>query len=69
MHMQSAFVQTVARLAQRACARRSLSYVQSQNSFDTVFARFAEHRACAVLRTPTKEAAPKAMTAAIEVGL
>ena len=29
---------------------------------------FAEHRACAVLRTPTAAAAPKAMEAAVDGG-
>lgn len=45
-----------------------MSYVKSTSSFDSVFSRFAENRACAVLRTPTAEAAPKAMAAAIEGG-
>uniref|UniRef100_A0A7S0XLV1 2-dehydro-3-deoxy-phosphogluconate aldolase n=1 Tax=Chrysocystis fragilis TaxID=1411660 RepID=A0A7S0XLV1_9STRA len=49
-------------------SRRAMSYVQTQASYDAVFKWFAEHRACAVLRTPTKEAAPKAMTAAIDGG-
>lgn len=45
-----------------------MSYVKTMASFESVYNRFAEHRACAVLRTPTAEAAPLAMTAAIDGG-
>ncbi|KAJ8601099.1 hypothetical protein CTAYLR_007819 [Chrysophaeum taylorii] len=44
------------------------AYTRSQSQYDKVLGTFAEHRACAVLRTPTKEAAPPAMTAAIDGG-
>jgi len=37
-------------------------------SFDSVLERFKKDRACAVLRTPTAAAAPKAMQAAIDGG-
>lgn len=42
--------------------------MHSQDSYKAVIEYFASNRACAVLRTPTAEAAPKAMTAAIEGG-
>eukprot|EP00631_Chrysoreinhardia_giraudii_P003372 CAMPEP_0197422536 /NCGR_PEP_ID=MMETSP1170-20131217/16510_1 /TAXON_ID=54406 /ORGANISM="Sarcinochrysis sp, Strain CCMP770" /LENGTH=242 /DNA_ID=CAMNT_0042949879 /DNA_START=6 /DNA_END=734 /DNA_ORIENTATION=+ len=60
--------QALARSAAPGVARRQMSYVQTPASLETVFSKFAEHRACAVLRTPTKEAAPKAMEAAIAGG-
>jgi Entner-Doudoroff aldolase len=45
-----------------------LDRMQSRESYTKVIEYFATQRACAVLRTPTAEAAPKAMTAAIEGG-
>jgi len=48
--------------------RRGMAYTQSKETYDKVFQTFATHRACAVLRTPTAEAAPKAMAAAIAGG-
>lgn len=67
--------------AQRAPAtaapRRSLAkypglsedpYMKTTEDFRRVIATFAQYRACAVLRTPTKELAPKAMEAAVSGG-
>ena len=48
-------------------ARRSL-YAKSEANRESVLDRFARDRVCAVLRTATAEACPKAMTAAIEGG-
>lgn len=36
-------------------------YMRSKDNFEAVLDKFAEIRACAVLRTPTSEACPKAM--------
>ena len=47
--------------------RRSL-YAKSEANRESVLDRFARDRVCAVLRTATAEACPKAMTAAIEGG-
>uniref|UniRef100_A0A7S4EUF4 2-dehydro-3-deoxy-phosphogluconate aldolase n=1 Tax=Chrysotila carterae TaxID=13221 RepID=A0A7S4EUF4_CHRCT len=44
------------------------TYMRSRESFESVLDRLALHRACAVLRTPTAEAAPLAMKAAIDGG-
>mmetsp|Transcript_33148 Transcript_33148/g.37112 ORF Transcript_33148/g.37112 Transcript_33148/m.37112 type:complete len:254 (-) Transcript_33148:58-819(-) len=53
-------------------ATRSLSskdkYMRSAENFEAVLDKFAQIRACAVLRTPTSEACPKAMQAAIDGG-
>jgi len=52
-------------------ARRALAtnaYMRSTEKMESVLDRLAQHRACAVLRTPTAEAAPKAMNAAIDGG-
>lgn len=54
------------RVAVRGLATKS--YMQTRESYESVLDRFAMHRACAVLRTPTAEAAPKAMNAAIAGG-
>jgi len=42
--------------------------MQTKEHFDSVLDRFAQIRACAVLRTATSEACPKAMQAAIDGG-
>ncbi|GMH74406.1 hypothetical protein TrST_g2249 [Triparma strigata] len=44
------------------------SYAKSEESFTEVLDWFKTHRATAVLRTPTSEACPKAMAAAIDGG-
>merc|ERR1719343_1857390 len=54
------------------CSVRALStgadFLQSTEKFESVLDKFAEIRACAVLRTPTSESCPKAMQAAIDGG-
>ena len=42
--------------------------MQSTESYERVLDLVAQYKACAVLRTPTAEAAPKAMNAAVEGG-
>lgn len=42
--------------------------IQSKDNYEAVLDKFAEIRACAVLRTPTSDACPKAMQAAIDGG-
>merc|ERR1712032_403950 len=44
------------------------SQMRTIDNFEKVLDKFAEIRACAVLRTPTSEACPKAMQAAIDGG-
>jgi len=46
----------------------SLDRAKSAEDYDRVLQKFADIRACAVLRTPTSEACPKAMQAAIDGG-
>lgn len=45
-----------------------LDRAQSVENYESVLDKFAQIRACAVLRTPTSEACPKAMQAAIDGG-
>merc|ERR1719221_131596 len=54
--------------AAAAAAASSLDRVFSLDKYEEVLNKFAEHRACAVLRTSTSEACPKAMQAAIDGG-
>lgn len=49
-------------------AAGGLDRMQTTESYEAVLDTFAEIRACAVLRTPTSEACPKAMQAAIDGG-
>jgi 2-keto-3-deoxy-6-phosphogluconate aldolase len=42
--------------------------MQTQENYDAVLKKFAEIRACAVLRTATSDSCPKAMQAAIDGG-
>ena len=46
----------------------SLDRMKTEENFNAVLQKFAEIRACAVLRTATSEACPKAMQAAIDGG-
>ena len=46
----------------------SLDRTKSVDNYEAVLDKFAEIRACAVLRTATSEACPKAMQAAIDGG-
>merc|ERR1719221_867120 len=54
--------------AAAAAAASSLDRVFSLDKYEEVLNKFAEHRVCAVLRTQTSEACPKAMQAAIDGG-
>jgi 2-dehydro-3-deoxyphosphogluconate aldolase/(4S)-4-hydroxy-2-oxoglutarate aldolase len=51
-----------------SAAASGLDHLQSKESYEAVLDKFAEIRACAVLRTATSEACPKAMQAAIDGG-
>ena len=51
-----------------AASSGSLDRMQTMENYESVLDRFAQIRACAVLRTPTSEACPKAMQAAIDGG-
>jgi len=66
------FRQQSHRLAAAATtSRRSLATLdraKSAEDYERVLQTFADIRACAVLRTPTSEACPKAMNAAIDGG-
>mmetsp|Transcript_16793 Transcript_16793/g.19340 ORF Transcript_16793/g.19340 Transcript_16793/m.19340 type:complete len:255 (+) Transcript_16793:138-902(+) len=62
---------TVSRTTSRclsSSAASSLDRMQTVENFDSVLERFAQIRACAVLRTATSDACPKAMEAAIDGG-
>lgn len=61
---------SVAKSSNKSYAARSFAtdHTQSMDTFEAVLDKFAEIRACAVLRTPTSEACPKAMQAAIDGG-
>ena len=47
----------------------SLDRAQTVENYNAVLQKFAEIRACAVLRTATSDACPKAMQAAIDGGV
>jgi Entner-Doudoroff aldolase len=51
-----------------ATGSSGLDYERSVENYESVLDRFAFHRACAVLRTSTSEACPKAMQASIDGG-
>ena len=51
-----------------AAVTSDLDRMHSVDNFEAVLDKFAQIRACAVLRTPTSEACPKAMQAAIDGG-
>lgn len=57
-----------ARLMSTAAATSGLDRMQSVESYEKVLDTFAQIRACAVLRTATSDACPKAMQAAIDGG-
>ena len=59
---------TATTTASRAWMSTNLDYMQTTENFEAVLDKFAQIRACAVLRTPTSEACPKAMQAAIDGG-
>jgi Entner-Doudoroff aldolase len=51
-----------------AAAPSGLDYAQTREKYEAVLDKFAEIRACAVLRTATSDTCPKAMAAAIDGG-
>lgn len=53
---------------QRGLATSSLDRTKSTEDYNRVLQTFANIRACAVLRTPTSDACPKAMQASIDGG-
>jgi 2-dehydro-3-deoxyphosphogluconate aldolase / (4S)-4-hydroxy-2-oxoglutarate aldolase len=55
-------------LSTAAVRSSSLDRMQTAENYEAVLDKFAEIRACAVLRTATSEACPKAMQAAIDGG-
>ncbi len=58
---------TTATTAPRAFST-SLDRMKTKENYEAVLQKFAEIRACAVLRTATSDACPKAMQAAIDGG-
>ena len=54
--------------ATRAAAFSTLDRTKTPEDYNRVLQTFADIRACAVLRTPTSEACPKAMQASIDGG-
>lgn len=59
---------SIAPRAAFSTATSGLDRMQSEENYNAVLQKFAEIRACAVLRTATSEACPKAMQAAIDGG-
>ena len=55
-------------LATVATGTHGLDRMQTVENYEAVLDKFAQIRACAVLRTATSEACPKAMQAAIDGG-
>lgn len=69
LRLTSTKVNTAKRLFSTAYASSSgVDRMHSLESYEKVLDKFAEIRACAVLRTATSEACPKAMQAAIDGG-
>lgn len=73
MSLRIAATRSIARTVNNGRAKSTatvsgLNYEQTADNFESVLDRFARDRACAVLRTPTSEACPKAMQAAIDGG-
>lgn len=60
--------QTNKSLLTRGLATSSLDRTKSVEDYNRVLQTFANIRACAVLRTPTSDACPKAMQASIDGG-
>jgi len=56
------------RMMSTASIDSSLDYMQTPENYEAVLDKFAQIRACAVLRTATSDACPKAMQAAIDGG-
>jgi len=66
--LRQAVAANTTRSLSTAAAAGGLDRMQSVENYEHVLDKFAEHRACAVLRTATSEACPKAMQAAIDGG-
>ena len=60
--------QTNKTILTRGLATSSLDRAKSEADYNRVLQTFADIRACAVLRTPTSDACPKAMQASIDGG-
>ena len=60
--------QTNKSLLTRGLATSALDRTKSTDDYNRVLQTFADIRACAVLRTPTSDACPKAMQASIDGG-
>ena len=72
MALRLATTRLTQRVTNVSSTARALStgsdYLQTTDKYESVLDKFAEIRACAVLRTPTSESCPKAMQAAIDGG-
>lgn len=72
MILRTATSRLTQRIGHMTKSTRALSsgsdHMQSVDTFESVLDKFADIRACAVLRTPTSESCPKAMQAAIDGG-
>ena len=69
MSLRLASTRSISRaVAVNSRAMSSLPFAQTKDNYESVLDRFAYDRACAVLRTSTSEACPKAMQAAIDGG-
>ena len=72
MTLRLAATRLTQRVTNVSSTARALStgtdYLQTADKYESVLDKFAEIRACAVLRTPTSESCPKAMQAAIDGG-
>lgn len=74
MSLRLAATRTIVRAANNSRSKSTaavaggLDYEQTRDNYESVLDRFARDRACAVLRTPTSAACPKAMQAAIDGG-
>ena len=65
---RSGLLQKNCRLLSTAAVSSDLDRMHSAENFEAVLDKFAQIRACAVLRTATSEACPKAMQSAIDGG-
>jgi len=68
MALRIAATRTIARCNATRSFSAAADRVHTTENYDSVLDKFAQIRACAVLRTPTSEACPKAMQAAIDGG-
>jgi len=68
MALRLASSRALAATTGRRTMATAVDYMQTTETYDSVLDRFAQIRACAVLRTATSDACPKAMQAAIDGG-